>query len=248
MNLSNKHSILTTLTSYISPCIIEQKNGQITPSLEVSLENGKLVLNTARVNYSYGALHDIFLKTFKKINIQDREIKKVLILGLGAGSIVSILIDTFHKDCRITGIEADEVVIELAKKHFSINRFKNLTIINTDAYNFALKCAETFDLIAVDIFVEDETPVKFSDKQFLSALSNMLTPSGIICYNRMLPGTKSEKQEAALVKSFDRLIGTNSVLKYYTGGRTNWMIIHDRALLKLNSGYKKTQTKKTILN
>ncbi len=247
MTLNKKYSLLTTLTSYIFPYTIEKKQGRLTPSLEVVLENGKLVLNTALVNYSYGSLHDIFYKTFQKINIQDRTIKKVLILGFGGGSVASILKDNFQKECAITGIEADEIVIELAKKHFSIERFKNLTMLNTDAYNFVLKCTETFDLIAVDIFVDDETPEKFSDNLFLSALSNLLCPSGVICYNRMLPDSQSEEQGTKLINAFNQLIGANSILKYYTGGRTNWMIVHDRDLLSESAG-QKTEQAKTILN
>ncbi|MCE9538257.1 MAG: methyltransferase domain-containing protein [Bacteroidetes bacterium] len=218
--------------------------GQITPFLEVVLDGGKLLLNTSHVNYSYGSLHDIFHKTFKKLNIREREIKNVLILGFGAGSIASLLTDTLHKNCTITGVEADKVVIELAKKHFNISRVKKLNIHETDAYNFVLKCTEKYDLIAVDIFVDDETPQKFSDDQFLSAISNLLTPSGIICYNRMISVSKSEKHENELIESFNKLIGPNSIMKYYSGDRTNWMIIHDRALLTIRYGYKKNNSKK----
>lgn len=244
MYLNKKQPFLTTLSSYISPCHIEQRKGQITPFLEVVLDSGKLLLNTSLVNYSYGSLHDIFHKTFKKLNIREREIKNVLILGFGAGSIASLLTDTFHKNCTITGVEADKVVIELAKKYFNIDRQKKLTIHETDAYNFVLKCPEKYDLIAVDIFVDDETPQKFSDDHFLSALGNLLAQSGIICYNRMLATSRSEKQENELIESFNHLIGPNSIMKYYSGGRTNWMIVHDRALLTIRYGYNKNNSKK----
>lgn len=244
MHLNKKHSFLTTLSSYISPCLIEQRKGQITPYLEVVLDSGKLLLNTSHVNYSYGSLHNIFHKTFKKLNVRERKIENVLILGFGAGSIASLLTDTLHKSCSITGVEADKVVIELAKKYFNISRVKKLTIHETDAYNFVLNCTEKYDLIAVDIFIDDQTPQKFSDDQFLSAISNLLTPSGIICYNRMIAASKSEKQEDELIKSFNQLIGPNSIMKYYNGGRTNWMIVHDRALLTIRYGYKTNNSKK----
>lgn len=234
MSLNNTFSLLTSLTSYVFPYPVEQRKGRLTSFLEVVLDNGKLVLNTANVNYSYGSLHDIFYKTFQKLNVREREIKNVLILGFGGGSIASLLIDTFQKNCIITGVEADEVVIELAEKHFNIERFKNLDIYKTDAYTFVSGCTQKFDLIAVDIFVEDETPEKFSDNQFLLSISNLLTPTGIICYNRMLPVENGEIQAVELTKSIDQLIGPNMILKYYTGGRTNWMIVHDRALLAIN--------------
>ncbi len=239
MNLNKKYSLITRLASYVFPFPIEQKKGKITPCLEVVLENGKLVLNTAHVNYSFGSLHDIFYKTFKKINISDREIKNVLILGFGGGSIASLLTETFSKDCTITGIEADEVVIELAKKYFNIDKFKKLTIHNTDAYDFVLKCTGMFDLITVDIFIDDETPQKFSDKQFLFAISSLLSSSGIICYNRMVPFSKSEILEDRLINSFEEIIGPNLIYKYVTGGRTNNMIVYDRSLLTISYGNNK---------
>jgi hypothetical protein len=39
---------------------------------EVTFENGKKVLNVGEVNYSYGALHDIFRIALNKANISTR--------------------------------------------------------------------------------------------------------------------------------------------------------------------------------
>ena len=44
--------------------------------------------------------------------------KKVLLLGMGAGSIIKLLQEKYDINCSITAIEKDEVVIELAKKYF----------------------------------------------------------------------------------------------------------------------------------
>lgn len=243
------YSFLIKTISYFVPYRIEQRNGKITRYLEVVLDNGKLVLNTSDVNYSYGSLHDLFFLTFKKINLQDRKIKNALILGFGAGSVATLLRDTFDKDCKITGVEADEVMIELAKKHFNIDRFNNLTLHIMDAYNYVLKCTEQFDLIILDLFIDDRTPALFSDERFISALGKLLSHSGIICYNRMVTDEKPRNQAEELMKSMELNIGPCFYFQYRSGNSVNWMIIHDKASSEIRHSFEGfTQGSKLQLN
>jgi tRNA1(Val) A37 N6-methylase TrmN6 len=87
-----------------------------------------MYLNSKNANYSFDGLHIIFNQLFQKIDINKFEFRNILILGMGAGSIISLLRDKYNISCPITAIEKDEVVIELAKKYFNIDKYKSLTI------------------------------------------------------------------------------------------------------------------------
>lgn len=226
--MKNKFSFFVKLYSYVMDYIIDKRIGKLSPELEVVVENGRLVLNARNVNYSYGSLYDLFHLTFKQLNFNDRKINSALILGFGAGSIASLLTETFHKDCYMTGVDADEVIIEIAKKHFHIERFKKLKIQVEDAYNFVLNSEEKYDLIAIDIFIDNCTPPHFSDAIFLSKLGKMLSPDGLICYNRMASNSKAKKEADDLLQLFNQQIGQSYMMNFEKQGYNNRMIIHDR--------------------
>ena len=75
----------------------------------------------------------MFRKAFSRFNIRERDISNALILGFGTGSVASILCDEYKKDVYLTGVEKDPVVIDLAKKYFHIDRYKNLSLHIEDA-------------------------------------------------------------------------------------------------------------------
>lgn len=124
------------MVSYLYPVIVEKRKGTVTPYLEVVKSNGKYVLNSDNANYSYGGLHALFNAFFKRIAIKKYDIKSVLVLGMGAGTVVSLLKQKYKIDCYITAVEKDDVVIELAKKYFEIEKFKALNIVNDDAFEY----------------------------------------------------------------------------------------------------------------
>ena len=167
------------------PIKIESRKGEVTSYLEVMQSNGKYVLNSENANYSYGGVHVIFDKLFQKIDIKQYNFKKVLLLGMGAGSIIKLLQEKYNINCSITAIEKDEVVIDLAKKYFGINTYKNLNIINADAFDYAASCNETYDLIISDLFVEWDVPKKFASNEYLKSLKRISSNKACIIYNKM---------------------------------------------------------------
>src|SRR5665213_2100524 len=106
------------ILSWLFPNRVQRVQGKISPFLEVNFENGKKVLNAGEVNYSFGALHDVFRYALQKAHVVENPPEKVLILGLGAGSIVQIIVEEFGQNSEIIGVEADEKIIDLAKNEF----------------------------------------------------------------------------------------------------------------------------------
>ena len=58
-------------------------------------------------------------------------------------------------------------------------------IIDDDAYEYISQCNNLFDLICMDIFVDDSIPGKFESFQFSEQLYKLLSNRGILIYNRL---------------------------------------------------------------
>ena len=190
------------------------------------------MLDTAHVNYSFGGLHKVFQIVFKRFGIKQREIKTALILGFGCGSVASILQDEYNKNLEIVGVEKDEAVIELAKKYFFIEKYKNLSLHCEDAYDFVQRCNKKFDLIAMDVFVDIDIPEKFLDETFVSAAGNLLADDGILFYNLVIYNEKIRDKGAHLYKQMNHFIGNTEWSRIFAQRTENWVFVTDKSKKK----------------
>lgn len=214
------------IISYIFPLTLEKRKGEITSQLEITIENGRYVLNTKLVNYSFGGLHKVFEKIFEKEKIADLKIKNVLILGFGAGDVAEMLLEKYKFNCSIVGIEKDKVVIELAKKYFNIKRFTNLKLVNDDAFNYVQYCEQVFDMIIIDVFIDDKVPKKFEQEIFLSNIKKLKAREGIIFYNRPFNDEKSRKQTIEFAEKFNTVIGNATLNNIRSYRFENSVLVH----------------------
>lgn len=198
------------LISYFYPITISKIPSNYSPDLCLQLENNKLVLNTTNANYSFGNLHTVFQEAFRAINLQNISVNKLLILGLGTGSIIDIIENEYQKFPTITAIEIDEKIIEL------FNTLNNkpqseITIINDDAFNAVKELKSGYDLIVVDLFIDMQMPSPIYNVDFLSNLSTLITPSGIVLINTM----QNSEQDKLLFNEFKI-----NALQYFTDIQT----------------------------
>ena len=170
--------------------------------LEVIRQNNKLVLNAPHANYSFGSLHEVFRNAFQQIHPDFQEIKNVLILGFGAGSVAWILQKENWCVCQITGVEVDATVIALAKKYFRLDRIKNLDLHITDAADFISVDKNRYNLIVIDMFIDHRTPEKFLTAEFLESMQVHLLPQGIILFNYLLYDFEARKRSVEFEKNF----------------------------------------------
>lgn len=183
--------MLKKLLSYFNEFPLEQSESKINPHLSLTYHHGNYKLSTPRAIYSYGTKYHIFSEAFRLLKIEDFNIQQVLMFGFGMGSIPVILARN-KKKYHFTGVEIDPVIINWAKKYLPDEILKNIDLIGADAEDFVYNFSkfskavqvEKFDLIAIDLFVDDEVPEKFEKKEFLKKLSGFLNDNGIILYNR----------------------------------------------------------------
>lgn len=216
--MRREKKIKMVFNSYFNEQVVDTFHSDINPLLEVALINGIYQLNAGSVNYSFGPLHVAFRKYFRKDPPDLHNDSKVLLLGLGAGSIVRILREELELFCDITGVEIDEAVIRAARKHFSLDKVAGLKVIISDAYDYLERCIDTYDFIAVDIYVDDKVPGKFETAGFIQHLARCLNPGGKVVFNKLQPIEEDEMEEEvtavqALANQFDRIFDTTEIVK-----------------------------------
>lgn len=231
---------IKNIISFLYPLMIEARNGQVTNYLEVIKSNGKYVLNSLDANYSFGGVHIIFDKLFQRINIRKYDFKNVLILGMGAGSVIKLLQEEYHINCSITAIEKDEVVIEFAKKYFNIDRYKSLTIVNADAFEYVSKTINFYDLIISDLFVEFNVPEKFASQEYLMNLKRISNDKACVIYNKMTQLHIHKKELSYLYDDFERIFPGSEIHRLYVNESENSILCSNTLpLLEKGSGIAK---------
>jgi len=195
---------LIRLISWVVPVPVERGGSSLSPGLEVRIEQGRYVLNTRGANYSFGQLHRVFRHAFADAGIARAAPARVLVLGLGAGSVPAILLDEYGLASRIKGVDADERVLALRQKYFLTGRQGEVIAVHADASTFLAGSDEHFDLVAVDLFVDRKVPVQFMDESFFGELARHLAVGGTLFFNLM----PKDKEEAARVRGLmQRFIG-----------------------------------------
>ena len=179
--------MLQKLLSYFIPIVIYKKNSAMSQSLEVTWNNGELVLDSKNTNYSYGSLQRILRKGLKYIGFERiRNFESVLVLGVAGGSVIKTLVDEIKYKGKITGVEIDAKVIEIANQYFELDKIKNLEIVIDDAFEFMLKTKSKYDLIIIDIFEDTIMPNFLFQDFFINRINFLLNINGFILFNTMV--------------------------------------------------------------
>lgn len=196
--------MLKKLLSYLFPVIIYQKTSALSKNLEISWNNGQLVLDSKNTNYSYGSLQRILRKGLKKIGFNRiRAMDSILILGVAGGSIIKTLVDEIEFKGKITGVEIDPEIIEIANKYFKLNEISNLNIVNDDAFEFVLKTKSKYDLIIIDVFQDTTMPNFLFEKFFMNRIGELLKINSCILFNTMLLNEKDNLRNEKYVAEFN---------------------------------------------
>jgi spermidine synthase len=179
------------LLSHIIPIVVFKQKSMLSSSLEVTWNNGQLVLDSKNANYSYGSLQRILRKGLKYIGFERiKSFNSILVLGVAGGSVIKTLVDDVKYKEKITGVEIDSEVIALANQYFKLNSIKNLEIVIDDAFEFVLKTKEKFDLIIIDVFEDTKMPNFLFEDFFINRINFILNKNGFILFNTMVISEK----------------------------------------------------------
>jgi spermidine synthase len=197
--------MIQKLLSYFIPINVYKKNSAVSQSLEVTWNNGELVLDSKNTNYSFGSLQRILRKGLKYIGFERiRNFENILVLGVAAGSVIKTLVDEIKFEGKITGVEIDKEIITIANDFFKLDTIPNLEIIIDDAFEFVLKTKDKYDLIIIDIFQDTTMPNFLFEDFFINRINYLLKTNGFILFNTMVISNKDEERNIEYKTKFNK--------------------------------------------
>ncbi len=167
------------LLSYVYPITLEKAESSFNPYLEIVLIGGVLQLNTENACYSYEDKYESFGIAFRKIRLEHFHFKTALILGGGLCSIPQLL-KTYTKNINIDIVEIDDQIIKLANKYVQSEILENCNIIHANAIEYVSNTPKKYDLICIDIFIDDKVPEIFFEKNFFHSLKKCTNNSTLV--------------------------------------------------------------------
>ncbi|AIG29670.1 methyltransferase domain-containing protein [Flavobacterium psychrophilum] len=189
------------LLSYLIPIKIEEVKSSINKNLEITWNNGQLVLDSKNTNFSYGSLQKVLHFGLKEVGFERiKSFKNILVLGVAGGSVIKTLIDEIQYEGEITGIEIDPKTIIFANKYFGLDKIKNLQITITDAKKFITGTKETYHLIIIDIFEDDIMPAFLFENEFISNILKILKANSYVVFNTIVNNNADEIRNENFVK------------------------------------------------
>jgi spermidine synthase len=108
--------------------------------------------------------------------------RKILMLGLGGGSI-STYLGRFMPEAAITTVEIDPGVITAAKTYFGLRETERMRYHAGDGRVFLNRNSELYDLILLDAYRGGYVPFHLLTREFYTLVKQHLTPGGAAAFN-----------------------------------------------------------------
>ena len=215
--------------SYLTSVKIEDAESAYNPLLRVVFKRGQYQLLSANAIYSYGTRYDNFSKAFDRLDFDRLDIQDVLVLGLGLGSIPYMLETKYGKKFHYTTVEIDPEVMRLANKYVMRDMASSIEFHLSDADNFVAFSEDKFNLICMDVFLDDAVPTELEQEDFLVNLKNLLSPEGILMFNKLAFFKKDKRAAEAFFQNHFKRIFTEGVYLDVDG---NYILLNRGDFLK----------------
>jgi spermidine synthase len=108
--------------------------------------------------------------------------RKILMLGLGGGSI-STYLGRFMPEAAITTVEIDPGVITAAKTYFGLRETERIRYRAGDGRVFLNRNSELYDLILLDAYRGGYVPFHLLTREFYTLVKQRLAPGGAAAFN-----------------------------------------------------------------
>jgi spermidine synthase len=128
-----------------------------------------------------GAPRDLrlpYLRTAMLSLVLVPEPRRVLIVGLGGGTMAMFLRDVFP-DLDIEGVDIDPKVVEAAQAHLGFKPDAKLKATIADGRKVTEASAGNYDLIFLDAYNDEEPPRHLLTLEYLSTVKGKLAPGGV---------------------------------------------------------------------
>jgi predicted membrane-bound spermidine synthase len=174
-----------------------------------------------------GLLTDRYYDEFL-IGPQINGAKNVLFLGVAGGTAIKQLV-TVYPDVRVTGVDLDPAVLDVARRYFGLGDEKRVTLVADDARWYLANSRDRYDMIAIDLYVTGHIPFFVTTEEFFRQVYDHLTPNGILMMN-VLAVQQPEELLGPLVRTVRR-----SFPSTFLTGYGNFILIASRSTLGVDT-------------
>jgi len=167
----------------------------------------KLLVNGSVQSGRY--IQSLWKGAIKKFGIsKDLAWKNILVFGVGGGTVIDILHEKFP-NARITAVDIDPMIIDIAKKYFLTRDCSYIRFVSADAKAYVTKTEKQYDCIVIDIFIGNAVPDFVKTKEFIGNCRKGLSPNGVLLVNYLQDreyGEKSKEFNRTLQSIFSRVL------------------------------------------
>jgi len=130
--------------------------------------------------------HFEYIEYFHTPWVWNRNIQRVLMMGLGGGSIQRAY-QHYYTNVTIETVEMDDVVIKVAKEFFQVKETPRHKIRHQDGRVFLQRAVQPYDLIIMDAYTVSRygssIPPHLTTREFFTMADAHLTTNGVLAYN-----------------------------------------------------------------
>jgi spermidine synthase len=131
-------------------------------------------------------------------------VDRLLMLGLGAGTFTTAA----HRalpGISIDAVELSPVVVRIAREFFGLPDAPDYRIHLADGWAFLGRSEASWDVIFLDVYVEETTPDLMLSRQAYSLVKRRLSAGGAVIVNLAVEGEEEDRSLTALAAVFGRL-------------------------------------------
>jgi spermidine synthase len=118
---------------------------------------------------------------FNKPPFTQNQVRKVAIIGLGAGTAVRQFTAAYGP-IPIDGVEIDGTIVQMGQQYFHMNE-PNLHVIVQDGRYFLQTTSQKYDVMGIDAYQQPYVPFQLTTKEFFQEVREHLTPTGVTVIN-----------------------------------------------------------------
>lgn len=159
-----------------------------------AIQSAMLIANPSSIVLPY------LLPLLAGIEVFSPSIQRVLILGLGGGSLYRYFHESYPR-ADISVVEINQDVIDVAKTYFELPPTSaHCKIIHADALEFLNETELTYDLIISDIYSTRHLPEILKSPPYYQACLERLKPEGLLTVNLVVEDDVELRDTAKIVK------------------------------------------------
>ncbi len=108
---------------------------------------------------------------------------RVLVVGLGGGAFPMLMHRILPRRSRVDVVEINPVVVDVARRFFSVREDARLHITVEDGAHFMARQGPRYDFILLDAFWDHGTPDHLKESLFFEDVRRRLEPGGVAVLN-----------------------------------------------------------------